>query len=235
MGGISRGGGATSENPGRPLPHLLPPTQPPPLEASTQPHGQRPAVLSRGEGGAKNARKARKAAAAIAAFSITTPTKASKKSTSPALIDDKRRSASPDSLDDEESQESEEPREELEALRKKFVGGVDLPEGGEPLLKGSKRRFVLFPIQHHEIRQAYKNAKASFWTAEEMDLSKDIHDWTNCTNDDERYFVSHVLAFFAASDATVNENLVERFSNEVQAAEARCFCGFWITVGNCHR
>ncbi|KAH7920793.1 ribonucleotide reductase small subunit [Leucogyrophana mollusca] len=176
----------------------------------------------------------KKAAAAIAAFSITTPTKASKKSTSPALIDDKRRSVSPDSLDDEESQESEEPEDELEALRKKFVGEVDLPESEEPLLKESKRRFVLFPIQYHEIWQMYKKAEASFWTAEEMDLSKDIHDWTNRMNDNERYFVSHVLAFFAASDGIVNENLVERFSNEVQAAEARCFYGFQIMMENIH-
>ena len=67
----------------------------------------------------------------------------------------------------------------------------------------------------------YKKAKASFWTAEEMDLSKDVHNWTNKLNDNERHFISHVLTFFAASDGIVNENLVERFSNEVQAAEAR--------------
>jgi ribonucleoside-diphosphate reductase subunit M2 len=80
----------------------------------------------------------------------------------------------------------------------------------------------------------YKKAEASFWTAEEMDLSKDIHDWTNRLNDNERHFVSHVLAFFAASDGIVNENLVERFSNEVQAAEARCFYGFQIMMENIH-
>ncbi|KAH7916353.1 ribonucleotide reductase small subunit, partial [Hygrophoropsis aurantiaca] len=90
------------------------------------------------------------------------------------------------------------------------------------------------PIQYHEIWQMYKKAEASFWTAEEMDLSKDIHDWTNRMNDNERYFVSHVLAFFAASDGIVNENLVERFSNEVQAAEARCFYGFQIMMENIH-
>ena len=76
----------------------------------------------------------------------------------------------------------------------------------------------------------YKKAEASFWTAEEMDLSKDIHDWDNKLNDNERHFISHVLAFFAASDGIVNENLVERFSNEVQAAEARCFYGFQIMM-----
>lgn len=76
----------------------------------------------------------------------------------------------------------------------------------------------------------YKKAEASFWTAEEMDLSKDNHDWQNKLNDNERHFISHVLAFFAASDGIVNENLVERFSNEVQAAEARCFYGFQIMM-----
>ena len=80
----------------------------------------------------------------------------------------------------------------------------------------------------------YKKAEASFWTAEEMDLSKDIHDWTNRLNDKERHFISHVLAFFAASDGIVNENLVERFSDEVQAAEARCFYGFQIMMENIH-
>ena len=80
----------------------------------------------------------------------------------------------------------------------------------------------------------YKKAEASFWTAEEMDLSKDLHDWNNRLNDNERHFVSHVLAFFAASDGIVNENLVERFSNEVQAAEARCFYGFQIMMENIH-
>ena len=80
----------------------------------------------------------------------------------------------------------------------------------------------------------YKKAEASFWTAEEMDLSKDLHDWNNRLNDKERHFISHVLAFFAASDGIVNENLVERFSNEVQAAEARCFYGFQIMMENIH-
>lgn len=81
-----------------------------------------------------------------------------------------------------------------------------------------------------QIWQMYKKAEASFWTAEEMDLSKDMHDWQNKLNDNERHFISHVLAFFAASDGIVNENLLERFSNEVQAAEARCFYGFQIMM-----
>ena len=80
----------------------------------------------------------------------------------------------------------------------------------------------------------YKKAEASFWTAEEVDLSKDVQDWTNRLNDDERYFISHVLAFFAASDGIVNENLVERFSGEVQIPEARCFYGFQIMMENIH-
>ena len=71
----------------------------------------------------------------------------------------------------------------------------------------------------------YKKAEASFWTAEEVDLSKDFNDWENKLNANERHFISHVLAFFAASDGIVNENLVERFSGEVQVAEARMFYG----------
>ena len=85
-----------------------------------------------------------------------------------------------------------------------------------------------------QIWQMYKKAEASFWTAEEMDLSKDLYDWNNRLNDNERHFISHVLAFFAASDGIVNENLVERFSNEVQVAEARCFYGFQIMMENIH-
>ncbi|KAG2030467.1 ribonucleotide reductase small subunit, partial [Suillus americanus] len=79
-----------------------------------------------------------------------------------------------------------------------------------------RRRFVLFPIQCHELCLMYKKAEASFWTAEEMDLSKDVCDWTDRLNDNEHHFVSHVLAFFAAPDGIVNENLIERFSNEVR-------------------
>ena len=80
----------------------------------------------------------------------------------------------------------------------------------------------------------YKKAEASFWTAEEVDLSKDLYDWNNRLNANEQHFITHVLAFFAASDGIVNENLVERFSNEVQAAEARCFYGFQIMMENIH-
>ncbi|KAF8842251.1 ribonucleotide reductase small subunit [Paxillus ammoniavirescens] len=173
----------------------------------------------------------KKAAEAIAALSFASPTKLHKKSD--VVIDDRKRSVSPDTLVDEDEIEDED-EDDIQILRKKFVGEVDLPESEEPLLKASKRRFVLFPIQYHEIWQMYKKAEASFWTAEEMDLSKDIHDWNNRLNDNERHFISHVLAFFAASDGIVNENLVERFSNEVQAAEARCFYGFQIMMENIH-
>merc|ERR1712012_1134543 len=103
----------------------------------------------------------------------------------------------------------------------------------EPLLMENPRRFVILPIQYGDIWQMYKKAEASFWTAEEVDLSKDVKDWENL-KDDERYFVSHVLAFFAASDGIVNENLVERFMKEVQVPEARCFYGFQIAMENIH-
>jgi ribonucleoside-diphosphate reductase subunit M2 len=80
----------------------------------------------------------------------------------------------------------------------------------------------------------YKKAEASFWTAEEIDLSKDLYDWEHKLNEDEKFFICHVLAFFAASDGIVNENLLERFSNEVQVPEARCFYGFQIMMENIH-
>ncbi|CAO1599495.1 Ribonucleotide-diphosphate reductase (RNR), small subunit [Xanthoria calcicola] len=112
--------------------------------------------------------------------------------------------------------------------------GIKPEEAHEPLLQENPQRFVLFPIKYHEIWQMYKKAEASFWTAEEIDLSKDLHDWNNRINDDEKYFISHILAFFAASDGIVNENLVERFSGEVQIPEARCFYGFQIMMENIH-
>ncbi|XP_055919721.1 ribonucleoside-diphosphate reductase subunit M2 [Eupeodes corollae] len=103
----------------------------------------------------------------------------------------------------------------------------------EPLLRENPRRFVIFPIQYQDIWEMYKKAEASFWTVEEVDLSKDTTDWENLTSG-ERHFISHVLAFFAASDGIVNENLVERFSQEVQVTEARCFYGFQIAMENVH-
>ncbi|MFO0495533.1 MAG: ribonucleotide-diphosphate reductase subunit beta [Flavobacteriia bacterium] len=104
----------------------------------------------------------------------------------------------------------------------------------EPILEENKNRFVLFPIQHDDIWNYYKRAEASFWTAEEIDLSPDLIDWENKLNDDERHFVKHVLAFFAASDGIVNENLAENFLSEVQYTEAKFFYGFQITMENIH-
>jgi len=104
----------------------------------------------------------------------------------------------------------------------------------EPILSENKDRFVLFPIRHQEIWEMYKKAEASFWTAEEMDLSQDLTDWDQKLNDDERHFVKHVLAFFAASDGIVNENLAINFMSEVQYPEARCFYGFQIMIENIH-
>lgn len=104
----------------------------------------------------------------------------------------------------------------------------------EPILKENKDRFVLFPITHNDIWQWYKKAEASFWTAEEIDLHQDLSDWNSKLNDDERHFIKHVLAFFAASDGIVNENLAENFVNEVQYTEAKFFYGFQIMMENIH-
>ena len=103
----------------------------------------------------------------------------------------------------------------------------------EPLLAENPNRFVLFPIQHDDIWQFYKKAEASFWTAEEIDLSQDQKDWNGLT-DNERHFIKHVLAFFAASDGIVNENLAVNFMQEVQSPEARCFYGFQVMMENIH-
>ena len=107
-------------------------------------------------------------------------------------------------------------------------------DANEPLLQDNKDRFVIFPIQHNDIWSFYKKHEASFWTAEEIDLGADMVDWTTKLNDDERYFIKHVLAFFAASDGIVNENLAENFLHEVQYTEARFFYGFQIAIENIH-
>lgn len=104
----------------------------------------------------------------------------------------------------------------------------------EPILKENKDRFVMFPIQHNDIWAFYKKSEASFWTAEEIDLGADLWDWENKLNDDERHFVKHVLAFFAASDGIVNENLAENFLRDVQYPEARSFYGFQLMMENIH-
>jgi ribonucleotide reductase beta subunit family protein with ferritin-like domain len=103
----------------------------------------------------------------------------------------------------------------------------------EPLLQANPHRFVLFPIQHADIWRMYKRAEASFWTAEEIDLSRDAVDWDGLSTS-EQHFVMHVLAFFAASDGIVNENLNSNFATEVTSPEARCFFGFQIAVENIH-
>ena len=104
----------------------------------------------------------------------------------------------------------------------------------EPILKASSDRFVLFPIQHDDIWDMYKKQEASIWTAEEIDLSGDIIDWDSKLNDNERHFIKHVLAFFAASDGIVNENLAENFLAEVQYTEAKFFYGFQVMMENIH-
>jgi ribonucleoside-diphosphate reductase beta chain len=104
----------------------------------------------------------------------------------------------------------------------------------EPILSENPNRFVLFPIEHDDIWQFYKKAEASFWTAEEIDLGADLVDWNTKLNDDERYFIKHILAFFAASDGIVNENLAENFVAEVQYTEAKFFYGFQIMMENIH-
>jgi len=104
----------------------------------------------------------------------------------------------------------------------------------EPILTENPNRFVLFPIEHDDIWQFYKKSQASFWTAEEIDLHHDIQDWENKLTKDEQHFVKHVLAFFAASDGIVNENLAENFVSEVQYTEAKFFYGFQIMMENIH-
>ncbi len=109
-----------------------------------------------------------------------------------------------------------------------------MAEVTEPILKDNKDRFVLFPISHNDIWAMYKKAEASFWTAEEIDLSPDLVDWESKLNNDEKHFIKHVLAFFAASDGIVNENLAVNFLQEVQYPEARCFYGFQVMMENIH-
>jgi len=103
----------------------------------------------------------------------------------------------------------------------------------ETILVENPNRFVLFPIEHYDVWRFYKQAVASFWTVEEVDLASDLKDWENL-NDGERHFISHVLAFFAASDGIVNENLAINFINEIQISEAKCFYGFQIMMENIH-
>ncbi len=116
------------------------------------------------------------------------------------------------------------------------TNGFDLDltsEHIEPMLQENQDRFVLFPIKHHDVWEMYKQSMACFWTADEIDLAPDLAEWENLS-DDSRHFLKHVLAFFAASDGIVNENLVTNFADEVQWPEARCFYGFQIMMENIH-
>lgn len=104
----------------------------------------------------------------------------------------------------------------------------------EPILVTNPDRFVLFPIEHQDLWEYYNIEKAAMWTAEELDLSKDIDHWENKLTDNERFFIKNVLAFFAASDGIVNENLAINFLNEVQYTEAKFFYGFQVMMENIH-
>lgn len=103
----------------------------------------------------------------------------------------------------------------------------------EPILTENPQRFVVFPIQYHDIYMLYKKAVASFWTPEEIDLSKDRNDWEKMSANEKR-FIKYTLAFFAAADGIVNENLIQNFSNEVQVPEARLFYGFQEMIEGIH-
>ena len=103
----------------------------------------------------------------------------------------------------------------------------------EKILMENPNRFVIFPIQHNDIWEYYKMHQAALWTAEEIDLTNDIRDWTNLS-ENEQYFVKNILSFFAASDGIVNENLAENFYREVQYPEAKFFYGFQLMMENIH-
>lgn len=104
----------------------------------------------------------------------------------------------------------------------------------EPILIENPDRFVLFPIKHADLWEMYKMAEMSFWTAEEIDLANDLYDWENKLNENERHYIKYILAFFAASDGIVNENLAVNFLKEVQYPEAKCFYGFQVAIENIH-
>ena len=135
--------------------------------------------------------------------------------------------------------------EDLEAVLAEAAEGVPAPrqsrvseeyrrlEKEDPLLKENPQRWVMFPLQHPEVWEMYKKHEASFWTAEEIDLSQDSKDWVQL-NEGEQHFIKHVLAFFAASDGIVLENLAAQFSSEIQIPEARAFYGFQIAMENIH-
>jgi ribonucleoside-diphosphate reductase beta chain len=102
------------------------------------------------------------------------------------------------------------------------------------LTKSNPNRYVLFPIEHNSVWKLYKQAISVFWTPEEIDFKKDLNDWENNLNEDERHFIKNILAFFAGSDGIVLENLAERFMKEIEIPEVRCFYGFQIAIENIH-
>ena len=106
-------------------------------------------------------------------------------------------------------------------------------DNNELLLKENKKRFVLFPIVYNDIYQLYKKAESSFWTVHEIDLSKDLNDWTKLNND-EKHFIKNIIGFFAGSDGIIMENLAARFMNEVQIPEARAFYSYQIFNESIH-
>eukprot|EP01083_Nonionella_stella_P073629 199293_1 len=121
----------------------------------------------------------------------------------------------------------------IKSTSSKEVTGIELDLQNEPLLRTNDQRFVMFPLEHIDVWKMYKQHVASFWTAEEIDLSNDLKDW-DCLSDDERHFISHVLAFFAASDGIVLENLAQKFMSDVQIPEARSFYAFQMAMENIH-
>jgi ribonucleoside-diphosphate reductase subunit M2 len=123
-------------------------------------------------------------------------------------------------------------RADQEAARARATASRER-DAAEPLLRDNPDRFCLFPIKHAKVWEMYKKAEASFWTAEEVDLTYDYRDWITL-NDNEQHFISHVLAFFAASDGIVLENLCSRFMTDVQLPEARSFYGFQLAIENIH-
>ena len=112
------------------------------------------------------------------------------------------------------------------------MAATDIAQSG--ILAPNDDRFVIFPLKYHQVWEMYKKHMAVFWTSEEIDLVPDLNDWENKLNNDERHFISHVLAFFEASDGIVKENLALRFYKDVQIPEARCFYGFQIAMENIH-
>lgn len=129
--------------------------------------------------------------------------------------------------------------EENTTTRQELEIASVLPENtivaqNEPILKKNPDRFVLLPIQHDDIWQFYKNQQASIWAAEDVNLERDLHDWTNKLTDDERYFIKHLLAFFVTNDAFANNNLAKNFLNVVEYPEAKCFHGLQMMMENVH-